>query len=139
MKLKDLKKAVAKAQHDLQLAELKAVELQRSAKAAKAKTEQARLQHKRVRKAAKQARKLAQAAEEQAREQRRAWEKAQKRLSKALKKLAKTKAVGAKKAAKPAAKKVPPDSPKTQKLAVASQSGPTAPGAEKPTPAGPAV
>ena len=139
MKLDDLKKAAAKAQQDLQLAEGNAAELQRRAKAVKAKTEQARLQHKRFRKEAKQAKKLALAADEQAREQRRAWEKAQKRVSKALKKLAKTKAVGAKKAAKPAAKKLPPNTGKTQKPAAASQSAPIVPGAERPTPAGPAV
>jgi hypothetical protein len=82
---------------------------------------------------------LAVATEEQARERRRAWEKAQKRVSKALKKLAKTKAVGAKKAAQPPAKKLPPNTRKTQKSAVANQSPPSAPGAGKATSAGPTV
>ena len=99
MKLNDLKKAAAKARQDLQVAERKVAELQRNAKAAKAKAEQARLEHKRVRKAAKQAKKLALAAEEQARERYRVWEKAQKRLAKALKKLAKAKGGGTKKPA----------------------------------------
>ena len=85
MKLNDLKKAAAKARQDLQVAERKVAELQRNAKAAKTKAEQARLDYKRVRKAAKQARKLALAAEEQAGERCRVWEKAQKRLAKALK------------------------------------------------------
>jgi hypothetical protein len=129
MKLNELKKAAAKAQQDLQLAEHKAAELQRSAKAAKAKTDQARIEHKRVRKAAKQAKKLVLAAEEQAREQHRAWEKAHRRLSKALKKLAKTKAVGAKMATEAAAKKLPPNTRKTQKPPVAGQSPPAGLGA----------
>ena len=139
MKLNDLEKAAAKAQQDFQLAERKAAELQRSAKAAKAKTEQARIEHKRIRKAAKQAKKLALAAEEQAREQRRAWEKAQKRLSKALKKLAKTKLIGAKKGAELVAKKLLPNARKPQKPAVAGQSPPATPGAQRPTPLSPTV
>ena len=48
MKLNDLQKAAAKAQQELQLAERKVAELQRAAKAAKAKTEQVRLQFKGV-------------------------------------------------------------------------------------------
>jgi hypothetical protein len=99
MKLNDLKKAAAKAQQDLQLAERKAGDLQRKAKAAKAKSEQTRLEHKGARKSAKQAKKLALAAEDQAREQRWVLEKVQKRLAKTLKKLGQGKA---KQKAKPA-------------------------------------
>ena len=99
MKLNDLKKAGAKAYRELQLAERKAEELQRKAMAAKALAEQARLKHKRARKAAKQAKHLALAAEEQVRDQLRAWEKAQKRLGKALKKAAKSKTGKAKRPA----------------------------------------
>ena len=87
MKLNDLKKAAARTHQDLQLAERKAADFQRKANAAKAKTEQTRLEFKRARKSAKQLRKLASAAEDQACEQRRVLEKAQKRLAKALKKL----------------------------------------------------
>ena len=142
MKLNDLKKAAARAQQELQLAESKVADLQRTVKAAKANTEQVRLQFKGMRKAAKQAKKLVLAAEEQARERCRVWEKAQKRLAKALKKLVKAKGGGTKKPAlaaaapgkaappKPAAKKPSPIPPKTQKPAVASQSPPAAPGAE---------
>src|ERR1035441_6620676 len=87
MKLNDLKQAAAKAQQDLQLTERKVADLQRTAKAAKARSEHTRLEHKRARKAAKQAKKLASAAEEQAREQRRVLKKVHRRLAKALKKV----------------------------------------------------
>ena len=126
MKLDDLKKAEAKAQQGLQLAEAKAAELQRKAKAAKAMAEQARVKHKQTRKAAKQAKRLALAAEEYAGDQLRVWEKAQKCLAKALKKAAKAKAGQSKrpaptsaarrnaKPAKPAAQKPPVVTPTTQ-------------------------
>jgi hypothetical protein len=114
MKLNDLKMAAAKAQQDLQFAEKDGAELARKSKEAKAKTEQPRLQHKRLKKAAKQAKKLARAAEERRREQRRAWEKAQKRLNKALRSSAKTKTARPGKAAKAAGKGVPPAPVKTQ-------------------------
>jgi hypothetical protein len=87
MKLNDLKKAAARAQQDLQTAERKAVDLQRKAKAAKARSEQVRLEQKRARKSAKQAKKLAAAAEDQALAQALVLKKVQKRLAKALKKL----------------------------------------------------
>ena len=67
MKLNEFKKAAATAQQDLQLAERKAADLQRNAKAAKSKSEQARSEFKRARKSAKQAKKLAAAAEDHAR------------------------------------------------------------------------
>ena len=102
MKLNDLKKAAAKAQEGLRLAETEAAELQRNAKTTKAIAEQARLEYKRVRKAAKQAKRLALAADEDTREQRRVWEKAQKRLAKATKKLAKAKGRAPKQLAKAA-------------------------------------
>lgn len=147
MKLNDLQKAAAKAQQDLQLAERKVTELLRNAKSAKAKSEQARLQYKHVRKVAKQAKKLALAAEEEARERSRVWEKTQKRLAKALKKQAKAKGKATKKPAstaaragkgrprEPVAKQPPPISPKTQKPAVASQASWVSPGVAAPPPA----
>ena len=133
MKLNDLKQAAAVARQDHEIAEGKAAELQVSAKADKAKAEQARLEYKRVRKAAKQAKKLALAAEEQARKCCRAWEKAQKGLAKALKKLAKAKGEGKKKPAlaapvpgpdaapKPVAEKQAASTSKTRKPAADSQ------------------
>ena len=151
MKLSNLKKAVSKARQDLQLAERKAAELRRSAKAARARAEQVRLEHRRLRKAAKQAKKLALAAEDQACERRRIWEKAEKRLAKALKKLAKAKGGGANKTVKaaarprkpaspkPAVKKTPSITPKTQKPAVLGQAPPASPGAAKTNPASPTV
>ena len=88
MKLNDLKKAVAKARQDRQLAERQAVALRHTAKAAKAKAEQARLEQKLLRKVAKEAKKLALDAEGRACDRCQALEKAQKRLAKALKKSA---------------------------------------------------
>jgi hypothetical protein len=87
MKLNDLKKAAARAYEELQLAEGAAADLQRKAKADKARSEKTRLDHKRARKSAKLSKKLALKSEEQVREQRRVLQKAQKRLAKALKKL----------------------------------------------------
>jgi len=108
MKLNDLKQAVAKAQQDLQTVEGKAADLRRKAKAAKANTEQTRLEYKCARKAAKQAKKLASAAEDQSREQCQVLEKAQKRLAKALKKLDQGKAKQKGKPARPAVAARPP-------------------------------
>jgi hypothetical protein len=112
MKLNDLKKAAAKARQDLQFAERKAGDLQRKAKAAKAKSEQTRLEHKRARKSAKQAKK-----------QTRVLEKVQKRLAKALKKVGQGKGKQKSKPARPPAppkqvpKKHPAIAPKTQMTA----------------------
>jgi hypothetical protein len=89
MKLSDLKRVAVKAQQELQLAEQKSAELLRSFKLAKAKTDQARVDYKRLRKLGKQAKKLAGTAEEQLCKQRRTCKKAQQRLAKAEKKLAK--------------------------------------------------
>ena len=149
MNLNGLKQAAAKAQQAFRIAELKVADLQRTFKAAKAKTEQARLEHKRVRKAAKQAKKLTLAAEDQARERRRICEKAQKRLAKSLKKLAKVKGGGAKKTPKAVAAPLKPASarqaaktklpPIPRKTPVVSQSPPTAPGAVTGPPASPTV
>ena len=124
MKLHDLKKAAAQAQQDFHLAERKAGELQGKAKAAKAKSEQTRLDHKRARKAAKQAKKLASAAEEQAREHARVLGKVQKLLSKALKKVGQGKG---KQLSKPArspavARRVAPTKRKQIKLPVVASS-----------------
>lgn len=154
MKQNDLKKAAAKAQEGLRLAETEAAELHRNAKTTKAIAEQARLEHKRARKAAKQAKRLAQAADEHARGQRRAWEKAQKRLAKAMKKLAKAKGRAPKQVAKAAkaaeaplkpgsstmmARAQMPAAPKAPAASVGSQSPPVTPGAETTNPASPAV
>jgi hypothetical protein len=133
MNLNDLKKAAARAQQDLQLAERKAADLQNAVKTAKAIAEQVRQEHKRLRKAAKQAKKRALAAEEQASKQRRLCEKAQKRLAKALKKLAKTKGGRAKKTAKTAAAFTKPASPKPKP----NKRPPILPETQKPLPAGP--
>ena len=108
MKLNDLKKAATRFQEKLRIAERKAADLQRKAKAAKAGSEQTRLEHKRARKAAKQSKKLASAAEDQAREQRRVLEKARKRLAKALKKLAQRKGKQKSKPARSSAVARPP-------------------------------
>jgi len=133
MKLNDLKKAAAKAQQDLHLAARKAADLRQKAQAAKARSEQTRLEHKRARKAAKQAKKSAAAAEEQARDYCRVFEKAQKRLAKAVKKLGqgKTKQKGkparlpavarASAPAKPAPKKQAAMVPKPHKTAAGSR------------------
>lgn len=127
MKLNDLKKAAASAEAELQLAERAAADLQRKAKADKARSEQTRLDHKRARKSAKLSKKLALKAEERVREQRCILEKAQKRLAKALKKVGKEKGKQRSKPVrepalahpsahpKPAAKKQPAIAPKTQK------------------------
>jgi chromosome segregation ATPase len=107
MKLDDLRKAAAKADHELQRAESRAKELKAKARAAKAALQKARLDHKLSRKTAKQARNLAQAADDQVRDQLRVWEKAQKRLGKALKKLAQVKASKVRKPAQAAAARLP--------------------------------
>jgi hypothetical protein len=154
MKLNDLKKAAAKAQQGLRLAEAKAAELQRNAKTAKSVAEQARLEHKRARKVAKQAKVLALAAEEHEREQFRVWEKTQKRLAKAMKKLAKAKGRAPKKLAEAAKAAEAPLKPGSSKMmameqmraaltapaaSIGSQSPPAIPGAGTTNPTSPTV
>jgi hypothetical protein len=150
MKLNDLKKAATKAQQDLQVSEQRAAELLRGFKAAKAKTEQARLDYRRLRKAGKLAKKLALEAEEKMCGQRRVWEKAQKRLAKAEKKLAKAQKGKSTKAARPAprpqpAKTSPPatnvqPSPSTsdEKAAPVAPASQSAPAIVESSPASPA-
>jgi len=141
MKLNDLKKAGAKAQQDLRLAEAKTAELKRKAKAAKAMAAQVWLEYKRVRKAAKQAKRLASEAEEQVRDQLRACEKTQKRLVKAIKKLGKAKSGASKKGTKAAKTAVAPPNLGSPKLAASKHppvdSRQAAPAAEAGNPASP--
>jgi hypothetical protein len=149
MKLNDLRNAAAKADQELHIAKRRAKDLQAKAKAGKAALQQARLNHKRARKAAKQTKSLALAAKEQARDRLRIWEKAQKRLAKALKKLAKAHdakkpsqtPAGPRKASGPGSKgKRQARSPRApEKRPLAGQATPVGPGPGAASPPSPAV